>query len=41
MPSDKPTSVYAALLKMRQETWDRMAREVFDSDPIVSTLVCA
>lgn len=31
--SDKPTSVYAALLKMRQETWDRMAREVFDSDP--------
>ncbi len=32
-PEERPTSVYAALLSMRQETWDRMACDVFAIDP--------
>ena len=31
--SERPTCVYQALLSMRQETWDAMARDVFGCDP--------
>jgi len=32
-PSDRPTSVYQALLSMSDDTWNRVARDVFDADP--------
>ncbi|MCA9078329.1 MAG: hypothetical protein KDA93_25095 [Planctomycetaceae bacterium] len=31
--SERPKCVYQALLSMRQETWDQMARDVFGCDP--------
>lgn len=32
-PSSRPTSVYQALLSLRDETWQEIAREVFGIDP--------
>jgi hypothetical protein len=32
-PSDRPTSVYQAILSMRSHTWAEMASEVFGVEP--------
>jgi len=32
-PSDRPSSVYQAILSLSDETWNRLARDVFGVDP--------